>query len=115
MSYKYNKKFKIINAVCFRYKLPYIQIKTVKKWPKGTDKRTLGQTITKGRQIVGITLLICRNTGDMTMTLMHEMLHCRYFLSGKKMNHSKQFKKREWKLAEKLIEYCPEMNGCVVN
>jgi len=117
MAYNYNEKFKIINWVCFNCKIPEIKIKVVKKWPKGTDKRTLGQTHTDDdkRKIIKIVLLKCKNKGDMTITLMHEMLHCRYYMNRKKMNHSKEFKKREWKLAKRLIKYCPEIYGCVVN
>ena len=99
-------RFGVINKICFGGRLKPIPIRIMKKSAKtlgyfeyGDTKQDLAIEIRNG------------NEGDMTITLLHEMIHYRQYLSKKKVVHDKKFKEREWKLANKLKKHFPEMIG----
>jgi hypothetical protein len=112
---KYNpyKKFDIINKVCFLGKLPKISITILRRMPQ-EQKGSMGFIVYANGKATDIVLKEYKNRGNMTLTLLHEMLHYRMSLSNQSPRHTKTFKKREWKLANKLLPHCKEIFGCRV-
>lgn len=112
-------RFMDINHECFKDKLPLVKIEVVTVW-KNRDKDVPVNSLgwfewgyNKVMQCPYVRIYVKRGkAGDMTLTLLHEMMHYRQYLNKKKMNHDKKFRKRERSFAKSLREVYPEIIGC---